>query len=247
MLNWTSGTDAFVMNGSMKNNNSDFFPIPALAQTDADVHLVFLSANSITFTQEVNDPWYSAHRHASQILYFEQGAMEGSIDPVYQDDAVSVLGCTVQEQYCNPTLPKETRCAAIGGEFESTALAEHLWTNQKQLDTFRWIDAIIKSYAPVIYQSIYKLGTSALVSRKTLHEGYQGPLEDNQWQLDAEHWHVTSMAALQNTMKEVATGPSDSAVEEWLTKPNNAQEHHLCRSQVRRSRPLPAYQHDFEC
>lgn len=225
------GMDAVVINGTMNNTNTDFVPLPALQQTDADLHLIFLSANSIIFAQEVNDPWYSAHRNMSQIIYSDLGEMEGTMDAIVQDDAASVLACTVKEQYCNPNLPEESRCAPFGGEYESTGLAEQLWTDQKQLATFRWVDGIIKSYRPSMHNVLYMLGSSALLSRQSLSEGFQGALADNQWQLEAESWHATSMAAMQGIMKEVATGPSDQTVERWLARPNTTQEQSLCRNQ----------------
>ncbi|KAH7053229.1 hypothetical protein B0J12DRAFT_622697 [Macrophomina phaseolina] len=226
------GMDATVLNGTMNNTNTDFVPVPALQQTDADLHLIFLSANSIIFTQMVDDPWYSAHRNISQIYWSDIGQVEGEISAIVQDDAASVLACTVKEQYCNPNLPEEIRCAPFGGEHESAYLAEHLWTDEKQLAAFRWIGAIFKAHQPSMHNVVYTLGASALLARQRLSEGLQGALEDNQWQLEAEHWHATSLAAMQGVMKEVAAGPSDSTVEKWLARPNTTQEHHLCSSQV---------------
>ncbi|KAF2138168.1 uncharacterized protein K452DRAFT_277984 [Aplosporella prunicola CBS 121167] len=225
------GMDATVINGTMNNTNTDFVPIAALQQKDADLHLIFLSANSIIFAQEVNDLWFSAHRNVSQIFYSDIGEVEGTLDAIVQDDAASVLACTVKEQYCNPNLPEGNRCAPFGGEYESAALAEHLWTNQKQLDNFRWVDGTIKSYRPSMHNVVYTLGSSALLARQSLTEGIQGALVDNQWQLEAENWHKVSMAAMQGIMREVATGPSDQSVEKWLVKPNNTQEHLLCGNQ----------------
>ncbi|EKG10119.1 hypothetical protein MPH_12719 [Macrophomina phaseolina MS6] len=225
------GMDATVLNGTMNNTNTDFVPVPALQQTDADLHLIFLSANSIIFAQMVDDPWYSAHRNISQIYWSDIGQVEGEISAIVQDDAASVLACTVKEQYCNPNLPEEIRCAPFGGEHESAYLAEHLWTDEKQLAAFRWIGAIFKAHQPSMHNVVYTLGASALLARQRLSEGLQGALEDNQWQLEAEHWHATSLAAMQGVMKEVAAGPSDSTVEKWLARPNTTQEHHLCSSQ----------------
>lgn len=37
--------------------DSDVDPIPALNRVDADVYLIFLSANDILYPKEVNDPW----------------------------------------------------------------------------------------------------------------------------------------------------------------------------------------------
>lgn len=37
-------------------------PIDPLLRTDADVTLVFLSANQIIYFLPVDDPWYSAHQ-----------------------------------------------------------------------------------------------------------------------------------------------------------------------------------------
>ncbi|KAF4543485.1 Cytochrome p450 protein [Lasiodiplodia theobromae] len=49
-------------NGSIDLDASDFDPVDGLRRIDADVSLIFLSANAIMFTGEVNDPLYSAHQ-----------------------------------------------------------------------------------------------------------------------------------------------------------------------------------------
>jgi hypothetical protein len=51
-----SGRSAFRYKGSL-TNDSNIEPIPALNRTDADLFLIFLSANDILYPKEVNDPW----------------------------------------------------------------------------------------------------------------------------------------------------------------------------------------------
>ncbi|KAL1615965.1 hypothetical protein SLS56_011613 [Neofusicoccum ribis] len=64
-----------------------------------------------------------------------------------------------------------------------------------------------------------------------LSEGMQGPLPDNQWQLDVENWFAISLAALQGWMVELATGPSDSKFLDWIDSPTSEGGRYWCKNQ----------------
>lgn len=50
------------------------------------------------------------------------------------------------------------------------------------------------------------LGTQALRARDSLNGPLLGPLPDNQWQLEVQHWHATSMAYMQATFLQPILG-----------------------------------------
>ncbi|KAL0257341.1 hypothetical protein SLS55_008152 [Diplodia seriata] len=115
---------------------ADYDPIPALRQPDADVHLIFLSANSILYTQKVDDPWYAATTNSTTITSAEYAT--GRVPAYRADQPVSVLACSVKEQYCNPNLASGEQCSPFGGTYESPSLADGLWKNSKQRTSFGW-------------------------------------------------------------------------------------------------------------
>ncbi|KAL1617650.1 hypothetical protein SLS54_007654 [Diplodia seriata] len=75
------------------------------------------------------------------------------------------------------------------------------------------------------------MGISALLARRSLYTGNQGPLPDNQWQLEVEHWHLASLAILQRQVVEAANGPFDQEVIPLLDRPQHDDERKVCRNQ----------------
>lgn len=63
------------------------------------------------------------------------------------------------------------------------------------------------------------------------------PLPHNQWQLEVENWFKATLAAAQGWTVELATGPSDPRIMEWLQAPVNPDEGLQCKNQVRTSCP----------
>ncbi|KAF9641034.1 hypothetical protein BFW01_g12840 [Lasiodiplodia theobromae] len=223
-------SNAFVLNGSYASY-TDFLPIPALRKMDADLHLMYLSSNMIGYSEEVDDPWFSAHVDKMK-WYNPVNSPDAPPDTLYtQDEPVSVLACYVSEQYCNPNLPEETRCSPVGGISESAFLADGLWQNAKHQRMFRWFASIITASGVTLDVVPGLLGDAALTARHGLQLGHSGPLPGNQWQLEVEHWHRTSLVATQAIIADTAKGISDMHLEPWLVRPNNTEEKHLCNSQ----------------
>lgn len=76
------------------------------------------------------------------------------------------------------------------------------------------------------------LGAGSLTARYKLVSGYQGPLPDNQWQLDVEHWHASTLAAIQGSAVDAATGPASPDMRQYWVPPENEQQQYLCNNQV---------------
>lgn len=149
-----------------------------------------------------------------------------------RDDPVRVLGCSSRYQYCNPNLEPNDRCTPLHGIVSTSTLAKGLWRTEKQKALFNWSANAILYNAVGIPEVILSLGVSALTSRYKLTGASQGPLPDNQWQLEVEHWFTTMLASLQRALVEAATGPTGpemSRLEQHSQKPA---EQSLCRNQV---------------
>ena len=84
---------------------------------------------------------------------------------------------------------------------------------------------------------VQTLGAASLSSKYNLVSGVQGPLPDNQWQLDVEHWHAATLVAMQGSAVDAAMGPSSEAMGKFWVGPENEVERKGCANQVRNTIP----------
>ncbi|KAF2003590.1 hypothetical protein P154DRAFT_486179 [Amniculicola lignicola CBS 123094] len=206
-------------------------PIPELRRIDADVQIFFLSAPGIRFTAPVNDPWFSAHKNASELY-----VTHNTTRPTWTADVpVSPMACTMQVQYCNPKRPKHTQCGPLQGimELNKTATINQLFTTPSQLELVTRVDYTFMLEMCTMYHLIGLIGTSALHARYKLGYGYQNPLPDNQWQLEAQHWMKGELASLQDAFVRYVNGPPKE-LDIFLEKPwkTNKAAKTMCRSQM---------------
>jgi hypothetical protein len=196
---------------------NDYLPIPALHLVDADVHLVFLSAPEIHFSSPVNDPWFSARKNASEI---HERDSKDTFVAYLQDEPVGVMACAMQVQYCNPNLPKGERCEPLRGlnDPRKTERVKKIFPKDSQFATIKWVDGLWTYGIYTISGTLGFIGASALRARYSLSYGYSGPLPDNQWQLEAEHWVKGTLASLQDVFVTAANG-IPKALEEFRQPP----------------------------
>lgn len=227
----SSTVDSFVINGSMTNIYS-MQPIPPLSPVEADIHFFFLAANSLFFSQPVDDPWYSTHQVIGSRSVMSSSNISGTMEIIVQDEPLSPLACTISEQYCNSNLPEDTRCPRMGGTYESERLAQGIWSSTRQHSVFKWIANINTLISPTLDMVPKTLQAGALTAKYGSQSGMQGPLPDNQWQLETEYWHAASLVALQWYVVSTATGPSDESIKPWLVTLNGTEESSLCDNLV---------------
>jgi hypothetical protein len=218
-------------NGSDMKPVKGFIPIADLRRPNADVILVFLSANGIIFTEQCDDSWYSAHLSGAWIQTGD-GVQPSNVSLFLGDDPVRVLGCTSQYQFCNSEVEPESSCTPLNGIFAAQTLAENIWQAGRQKALAEWSANALLHSAIGLPEIISQLGVSSLTSRYKLADGIQGPLPDNQWQLEVQHWFKMTLADLQRVAVETATGPTDASLNQWLQRPQTPDERQLCRNQV---------------
>ncbi|KAF2204418.1 hypothetical protein GQ43DRAFT_469074 [Delitschia confertaspora ATCC 74209] len=219
-----------VINGSISQNRA-FIPIDALHRDDADVNLIFLSSNQVVSPIPINDPWYSSHRTIPGFRLNYTGWRNLTLGGYFADETASVLGCASQYQICYPdSHGKPSRCSRLGGKQELYWLLTSLNQTDKQLSRTRWsiMSAMTGNEIGAFVQT---LGAASLSSRYSLVAGMQGPLPDNQWQKDVEHWHASSLAAIQSSAIDAATGPSDPDMRPFWPRPENKIEKEVCGNQ----------------
>lgn len=180
---------------------SDFDPIPELAQV-GDLTLLFLSFNGM-YLDQVDDPWFSAHGEHSfntSLLFLNKRYT--------RDAAISTLGCTEQHQFCS----EEDKCTGLLGfdqvqndNFFNTGLSP------QQNATFdRMLRAVVAS---TLRNSVEYLAltTTPILASKSIASGRSGAvvsrsLPEDQWMTELQYWHSVSMAHLQRTIVQWATG-----------------------------------------
>ncbi|KAL9116076.1 MAG: hypothetical protein Q9227_000445 [Pyrenula ochraceoflavens] len=221
---WRGSTSPYADYRLNCNAQSSFTPVQELAQNDADITLVFLSANGVKFTDKVDDAWYAAH-HSFNDTPLSLTPSSDSTLHYLADEPASVLGCTEQYQICDPTLPPGQGCSPLRSganliDFDHTA-------PQTKRD---W--AI---YWTVGYQGlqtvIKELQSTSLTARFGLEQGLQPTLPANQWQLEVENWHNILLSTLQGDSVETAIGPANREMLRYFwTRPSNDIERFICKN-----------------
>ncbi|OJD31482.1 cytochrome p450 protein [Diplodia corticola] len=236
--------------------HSSFFPLPALlppsrSHPPGDIALLFLSANDISYTSPVSDPWYAAHQPGGHYYIPAVGAdglalpsQQRAVPLYYRDEPASALGCVSRAQWCNPrrhrdddddeTTTPGRRCTPLSGYLDVNAGVGDIVSGEAErdaLDWYRWaalVDAESLAAVPAA------LG-GGLAGGEGLNYGMQGPLGEAQWQKDVERWHAVSLAAMQGRVVDTATGPGagggGAGMERFVVRPNTTEAEGLCGSQ----------------
>ena len=224
---------ANVINGSSAASRG-FTPIPEIARTDADVTLFFLSSNQVTSPVPINDPWYAAHQTVPGYRLNFNGWGNLSVGAYFADETASVLGCAKQYQICLPSTSTSTskRCSRMGGKQELAYLLASLSPTPPQRARITW--AIMAALTGNELDGfVQTLGAASLSSKYSLVSGVQGPLPDDQWQRDVEHWHAASLVAMQGSAVDSAMGPSGEVMRRrFWAGPVGKEERVGCGNQV---------------
>lgn len=184
---------------------ADWAPIDALKLSDADVHILFVSAPEIHYSGPVTDPWFSAQRDASELNHQET---ETQYEAWIQDEPVGAMACTQQVQYCNPHIINGEHCEPLRGISDPRASdnVKKLFPDEDHFATIKWADSLWTFGVYTISATVGFIGASALRARYGLSYGYSAALPDNQWQLEAEHWIKGALASLQDVFVEASNG-----------------------------------------
>ncbi|KAL9623876.1 MAG: hypothetical protein Q9160_001868 [Pyrenula sp. 1 TL-2023] len=230
MLEWLITIWPYTYNGSLDDSYSSFVPIHELLpkQKDSDVFLLFLSARDVAYSSEVNDDWYAAHTPIGFVRAHNSTAPGN--DSVYAaDEAAEVLGCQVHYEICGPKSSTRPSCLVSGG-FSDLA-APNIPEDDEAKGIIDWFFNSIIALPDVIGS----LMTSSLTSRQGLSYGIQGPLPNDQWQLEVAKWHNIILTSLQGIITS-AIGPNDPEILKyfWLP-PETSGQKYLCRNQKIRS------------
>lgn len=206
--------------------DADWKPIPELQRDDAELQIIFLSANLINYLEPVDDEWFSAHQLHRSIVRYDDST-NGSMPTYLTDNAANPLACTHQWQFCNPGTKK---CTPLGAFVDSHKASSNIFRPGNQNETFNFWWEEIHRVDPQVLNVIGVLGIGALTARDTLASGLQGPLPSDQWQQEVLSWRDIALALIQKVGVEQATGPSSVSDKGFIQNPSNL---NMCRNQVR--------------
>ncbi|KAI8954984.1 hypothetical protein F4801DRAFT_530677 [Xylaria longipes] len=232
---YTIGTfSALFTNGTLQQLSS-FNPIPQLRNSGGDIYIYFLSANGVLFSQKTLDPWYQATHKLGTIGFLaSNGSSVGGLVDLYgQDYPGSPLACTQKRQICTatPGSPQQNHCTPLGAWADTWGMAFINATDKASYDRLSWSLSSPDSYFASLSTVVAVLGGQSLLSRRSLSQGFQGPLPDDQWKLDLEYWRNIEMASWSKAFVQAATGLPSSYSEKWIRRPMNKAEVQLCQSQ----------------
>ncbi|KAI0439641.1 hypothetical protein F4803DRAFT_530345 [Xylaria telfairii] len=221
---------SLVVNGTM-TKGSEFRPIPHLHRDDTDLSIVFLSGAGTYFLQHSLDPWYRATTPDMNTT-IESG--DNYAHGFRMDEAASPLGCATQWQFCQPGPFGALICGDLASFNDATSsfLRRAVYKDNR---LYWYLDIFYNSLA--LSDTIGKLNSQSLTSQTTMSYGIQGPIPENQWQLDVTHWWATLLAAAQASFVDTVTGPPSyfQITSEMIRGPMDADETAACGSQKIRS------------
>lgn len=146
------------------------------------------------------------------------------------DQYVTVLGCVDQHQFCNPNaLGQDRACTKLASGAEVGFATPNLRANQVQLLTAGRLG--IRLFSLTTNGAVFGRGSSALRASETVTNTQQGPLPNNQWQIESSSWFATSLAKLQRITVEYATGPDFLPEGFSVLQMNDSISQNMCRNQ----------------
>lgn len=188
--------------------------------------LFLLTPNSVRYDGPVTDPFFNA------TTPFNLPNDDGTNSTFYlSTDWVYALACTDQHQYCNPT---NKQCTPLNSfSLAHQSLDENkIGLNEAQMVTLLRLDLLTEFLTT--YYSVNSRGANALRASETVNDLSQIGLPNNQWMTEVSTWFAVSMAKLQQTVIDYATGPGYIPDGMYLSRPVEQQEK-MCKNQILRS------------
>lgn len=239
-----------MLNGSLVNEYSNFYPSQAISRTDSDLTIFFLSGNGVLFAQPNDDPWYRGNVPGSLFAVNVADVTATAYEP---EEAASPLGCIQQYQICNPSLPADRQCGPLASVFDAAFGAAPLFglTGDAAIAPIfgpskgEFYNTIIGHDGPssrflwflwgvlTLDLMVQNFGSQSLVSAEGLTQGFQtNQLPSNQWQIDVVHWWATKLAAIQSAAPSVAQGSQGEALQAVKFPPLDWWQKKMCNSQA---------------
>lgn len=218
-----------------------WIPIEALRREDADVSIVFMTANSVYYAGEVHDPLFAADQRSYSFIisdtnytyYFSNFGMyfclHSQVEVGFRliSIDVNVMACIDQHQFCNPT---NYQCTDLTSSYTALNQAKDLDMNVVQDLTMLRFSFQLDSSS--LDSSLAGRGGAALRAQELVQDLLSDPLPNDQWMIEVESWFSTGLARLQKAMVEHAAGPQNVIYGAHIEKPRNFIEKKMCHNQL---------------
>ena len=196
--------------------------VPDIQHIDADITVFFLTANSLLYTHANNDLIFGA---TTKVNLVENNLVNVSYRA---DNPVAVLGCADQHQWCSAP----SKCSSLSGLVLPS-------DTELQFNPQQHVTAV-RIYNSMLYNDMYfavdPRGAAALQASESVYETSQSAvLPDTQWISEVQGWFNVSLAKLQQTLIDVAVGPSPRYPDITYSGPINKLNSDLCKAQIVRS------------
>ena len=195
-------------------------PSKKLIRTDADVSIIFIAGNSMTFLETCEDPVFGANYE-----------VRGTVQVYYQPDEWAVpIACAERYKICNPQNDQCTEWSGIEGLLNATDL---IGVSDAQANvTGRMVMAA--QYSPAHFQTMTR-GASALRALESASGLVLQTLPSNQWEIEVSSWFDTGLSRLQHLIQDFAVGTTNVAKGSVLQRPSEMQDktsEKMCHNQL---------------
>lgn len=234
-------------------SDSTFIPIPDFAQKEKDLSMISIGKN-VAYTHEIKDPVFKAD------MLVEMNLGAATVPFWISNSSVGTIGCTEQYQVCT-----SSKCTDPGGIYEISdangTVSKFLGLNDAQTSTLSVIwRALFVSRAEILFMilgsamvraSEHVALNSAYVTPANEVPGvnlttpsatyrYSTPVNDNQWQLEAQNMQNLALALVQNLVVGYAAAPiyrlsGNTSTLDSLIRPTTQADINLCGQQKVRS------------
>ncbi|KAI0101371.1 hypothetical protein GGR51DRAFT_530503 [Nemania sp. FL0031] len=116
------------------------------------------------------------------------------------------------------------------GVYDTEDMIESWAINEERRSIIRSVRRVITPWHTGAINVLNGINRDILTSRFSTFSGWQGPIADNQWQLDVQYWFSIWLASLQQSFLNTVLGevPADPALSNL---PRSQAEQTLCKSQ----------------
>ena len=209
---------------------SSFIPIRELNRTDADINLLFLRQEmGLQYSKPVNDPWFEANYPTTRQYSTDDGGYKNVT--IYSPEfPISVVGCTHQYQWCDPSTGSDPTCTDLGGLHPTWTQARQLFKRDKQITTLKRMQDVAG-----VYNDFSKIAATITGSVLQINKyGYYqlAAMKDDYWISELGHMFGTLMKVMQIRNYRFTGGYTSPMNIQPVITPAAANETWMCDAQM---------------
>jgi hypothetical protein len=214
--------------------------LPEMQRDDADVAVIAVWMNNVSYEDPVDDPLFTAHRPQTYIV----GGGYPDYTKYYSDYHAGVIGCAqqvrpvltlldtpwlteYQYQFCISQSGKDDFCTQLTGSPLEVNTSDYPNASPVQLSLLQLLRSMTR-----IFQITDGPISNQLKASSTMSRGVSPGLSPDQWIKEVVGWESLVWAAYQTLLSTSIIGPKvfDKHAEEYCDVPTSSGDKELCRS-----------------